>query len=95
LKPEAWLGVGVGWEIGAEGLEWSELFPRIAAHAKYVETAPLYDPSALGQIREDLASDFRFVLHYSGLSLPSPTTRIEQHFPIIEGLCGFWQEYRS
>jgi uncharacterized protein (UPF0276 family) len=81
------LGVGVGWEIGAEGLEWTELFPRIARHARYVETAPLYDPKALDGVRSESGSDFRFVLHYSGLSLPGPTTRIEQHFPIVEGLC--------
>lgn len=81
------LGVGVGWEIGAEGLEWKEFFPRIASHARYVETAPLYDPTALEKIRADLDSDFRFILHYSGLSLPSPTTRIEQHFPVLDGLC--------
>ncbi len=81
------LGVGVGWEIGAEGLEWTELFPRIARQARYVETAPLYDPRSLDRIRGDLAADFRFILHYSGLTLPGPTTRIEQHFPILNGLC--------
>jgi uncharacterized protein len=81
------LGVGVGWEIGAEGLEWSELFPRITPYARYVETAPLYQPGSLDEIRRSLDSDFRFVLHYSGLSLPSPTSCITQHFPILDGLC--------
>jgi uncharacterized protein (UPF0276 family) len=80
-------GVGVGWEIGSEGLEWTEFFPQIARSARYVETAPLYDPKALEAIRGSLDSDFRFILHYSGLSLAGPTTRIEQHFPILEGLC--------
>jgi uncharacterized protein (UPF0276 family) len=81
------LGVGVGWEIGSQGLEWTEFFPQIARHARYVETAPLYDPRALDKIRGALESNFRLVLHYSGLSLAGPTTRIEQHFPILEGLC--------
>jgi uncharacterized protein (UPF0276 family) len=87
LDPPDHLGVGVGWEIGAEGLEWSELFPRISPQARYVETAPLYEAGALDRIRENLDSDFRFILHYSGLSLPAPTGRIEQHFPLLDGLC--------
>src|SRR5690242_6730572 len=81
------LGVGLGWEIGAQGLEWSTLFPRVADRAGYVETAPLYDAALFARVRRDVGRDFRFVLHYSGLSVPGPTSRVDQHFPVIAGLC--------
>jgi len=87
VKPLERLGIGVGWEIGTTGLEWTELFRQIRGHVRYLETAPVYDTRGLEKVREDLDPDFRFVLHYSGLSLPSPTTRIEQHVPVIDGLC--------
>ena len=87
LNSIAPLGVGIGYDISAEGLNYQDLFRCLGKQINYLESHPIYKQKVLDQIQESVGYEVPFILHYNDLGICDPSLEVEDHAEIINGLC--------
>lgn len=87
LNSIAPLGVGLGYDINAGGLNYRDLFGCLGRQINYLESHPIYRRQILDEIHESVGYEVPFILHYNDLGICDPSLEVEDHAEIINGLC--------
>ncbi len=86
LKATAPMGVGLGYDVNAAGLDYRDLFKHLGRQVDYLESHPIYRQQTIDEIYQNVGREVPFILHYNDLGICNPSLEIADHAEIIEGL---------
>lgn len=80
------MGVGLGYDVNAAGLDYRDLFKHLGGQVDYLESHPIYRQQTIDEIYQNVGREVPFILHYNDLGICNPSLDITDHAEIINGL---------